>query len=329
MLRERAVVLFENCVNNPSEESRSTGEIPATVSPRRFLVIGMQRSGTTVVHQILSGHPDVLSNPREAAPRLFYDYGAHYFNTEGKLFPTDNRAPLTRAELVRGYFDLAVAQAARGGAGGVRGLKVAIGSGSEAERMTDAVLSDFRDLKIVVVERRDGLAACVSFYFAQQNQRFQVFNGENLAPVRFRLDPDYLVRYLVNWYKINRALRRLSAAEAVLRIGFEDDLASGRVLDGEKIFRFVGLRPVPVRWVSLRKALPAPEEMLLNFEECRRTTAETIAALEEGADLPEVYRRAGPSLGGVIARMARHCMRHPGALRLPSFWAPLRWKLDS
>ena len=54
--------------------------------PVRFLVVGMQRSGTTLVYQLLAGHPDVAANPREAAPALFHGLGAASFNTPRDLF---------------------------------------------------------------------------------------------------------------------------------------------------------------------------------------------------------------------------------------------------
>ncbi|MCP4309315.1 MAG: sulfotransferase [bacterium] len=297
---------------------------------RRFLVVGMQRSGTTLVHQIIAGHPDVFTHSREAAPRLFTEAGDSHFNTDRSLFPSDvprGTQALDPDELVRLYFDAAVAHAGECLPDTVRGLKVATGLQHETKAMVEAIIEHFSDLAVIVVKRDDPLAACASYHFASHTGRFQAFEGEDVTAQPMTISRDYLVRYVHNWHAINAALHGLLALPRSMSVVYERDIAGGRLTDGGALFDFLGVDRRPVTWVSLRKSLPPPEDIVANHAECEKVAAEAVALLDCGADLAEVYNACGPPPLSVAAHLARHTLRHPGAIRLRSFWAPLGWSL--
>lgn len=295
--------------------------------PVRFLVVGMQRSGTTLVHQLLAGHPDVASNPREAAPALFHDFGATYFNTNRNLFEGQSESALGPDQTLIRLFDLAVEQAASISNRGAAGLKVATGRIKEAEAMADAIVAHAPTLRVVHIRREDPIAACVSFEFASKNKRFQIHDGEDTPQPRIQIHRTRLVNYIHNWWAINAAFDRLSVLPHHLRVDYERDLASGALLGGETLFDFIGVEPVAPTWVTLKKSLPPKEETVVNLAECEDVAAGVIADLSRGAELPELFRRHGPSLPRVAADLAGQAMHHPATVLRRSYLRPLSWKL--
>lgn len=303
-----------------------TGAGSFSAEPTFFLIVGMQRSGTTVVHQIVAGHPEVASNPREAAPRLFFDFGAALFNTDRKLFEADKEG-LSEREVILDLFRVAVEQNGRIAAHSVAGLKVATGFTDQARRMVDAILEHLPDLKIIHVRRADPVAACASFLYASENRRFQIHEGENKPRPKITVETEYLLKYLYAWHSINRELERLSQLSGYTCIEYERDIASGEIFDGRAPFNFLGLRPLTVDWVTLTKSLPAKEEMITNAAECDAIAAAMMDDLRSGATMPALYRRYGPSLLEITKLRLREVGKHPMTCMRRSFWRPFSWKL--
>lgn len=297
--------------------------------PVRFLVTGMQRSGTTLVYQILAGHPDVAANPREAAPALFHGFNAASFNTPRDLFAGRKDAdPIGPGETLRRLFDLAVEEGTRIGDHAAAGLKVATGSPAEAVAMVEAILAHAPDLRIIHVRREDPVAVAASFVdFLQNPERRQIFEGSARPSPRLSIRRDVLVRHVHDWHFINAAFDRLAALPHYRRIDYGRDIASGALLGGAALFDAIGVPKMQPDWVSLRKSLPAKEETVVNLAECERVAAAVQAGLAEGMALPELFRRHGPSLASLVMRLAGEALRHPATSLRRSYWIPLKWKV--
>ena len=296
---------------------------------QRFLVVGMQRSGTTLVHQLIAGHPDVFTHSREASTRLFTDFGAHYFNTDAGLFPTDHGPlnPVDADALLRMYFDVAVSHGGQPPEGAVRGLKIAIGYAKAAERFVEIVRHHFTDLFIVLVKRTDPVAACASFAFASKTGRFQVFQGDDEPFQRLKISREYLLRYIWNWSKINSSLDRLKELPNFLPISYEDDVLTQKLLSGTEVFEFLKVPQKQVNWISLKKSLASPKDTIQNFDEVAEVADKALAGILQGESYEEIFYKYGPSPPVVLYDMAKHAIRHPGAIRLKSFWAPMHWSI--
>ncbi|MEO0451720.1 MAG: sulfotransferase [Pseudomonadota bacterium] len=301
-----------------------------TQKSKRFLVVGMQRSGTTVVHQVISGHSRITTTPREVSPKLFYDFCDAYFNTNRNLFTARERSPESnKAQILAGLFETIASSGVSASVEECIGLKVATGMAAEAKKMVDAILEHAPELHIIHVERKDVVAACASFSFAEENRRFQIHEGEELPTPKIEIEREFLLQYIVNWKRINAEFERLSDLKHYSKISFEAEIASGQIQNGEKLFDFLGLEPEPVEWVTLQKSLPSKQDTVTNLEECESIATQVIDAFNAGASIQTIYDEHGPSLISVVIKRVKEFVRHPATVLRRSYWRTLSWKLTS
>ncbi|WP_075223273.1 sulfotransferase [Acuticoccus yangtzensis] len=295
--------------------------------PVRFLIVGKQRSGTTLVHQILAGHPNIASNPREASSRLLTDLGASLFNTNRDLFLGNAKDSIGPSETISRLFDLAVEQGQRIDGHVAAGLKIATGWVHEAQALSDGILTHAPNLRIVHVRREDPVSACVSYEFAAANNRFQIYAGENAPTPRIKINRTQLIHYVADWWAINAAFDRLSALTHYMRVDYERDVLTGTLLDGRDLFEFVGAPIVAPTWVNLKKPLPPKEQTVTNLAECEDVAAGTLDALAADVPLSEIMRRYGPDLPTIAADLIGQAAGHPATILRRSYWRPLSWRL--
>ena len=135
----------------------------------RFLILGMARSGTTVTHQALQGHPNVRSSMDELKVAPFFTSGIAAFTVSGaNPFEQDNGYGLLLDALTlipceqRGLDVLGYGGTDAHPKGDVlaNGIKVAVGSAEEAETLVAALQRhpSLHELAIVRVHRADLVA---------------------------------------------------------------------------------------------------------------------------------------------------------------------------
>lgn len=125
---------------------------------RRFLVVGLPRSGTTYLASLLDGHPDIQCSGEQFNP--------HSIVHADRVDP-DPRAVWGRDRTPLRYMDDFFARAEATGVARA-GFKFMIGHNVRVLRH----LSDYPDLRIIYVWRENKLAQVSSYLKALQNQKW-------------------------------------------------------------------------------------------------------------------------------------------------------------
>ena len=271
-----------------------------------YFVVGPQRSGTTVTHHCLRGHPHVSALREELAFAPFF--------TDGMATFTFGR-PGTDTEQERGrrlLFD-ALTAAGRDEATRACGVKCAFGHGGQARPFTEVIRKEFPEAKVVHVVRNDQVAQFGSHCKARSTGVFHQTDGDPTAQApTLTLDLYRFVGHMLAIHKTNACLRRLHDSHDVLTIDYENDILNGDLRTHEALFSFVGVDPVKVTWLRHKKVSPPPETYITNYAELRELQHTIEARLDDGASFDEMRKQYAPPPLKALYRQAREWVEHPG-----------------
>lgn len=245
----------------------------------RFLIVGMARSGTTVTHQALQGHPNVMSSMDELKVSPFFTKGVSIFTVSGvndwerdhgyeQLLDAMTMIPCTlKGPHLMGYGGTEQQPKGKILANGV---KVAIGSLGEAEDLA-AAMTKYRSLKDVVlirVERRDLVAQFASLQRAMRSGRWHSFY--KTAPTvpnpdaPFEISEDDFHYYCKEAIGIRTAFDQIASTHAVHEISYEDGIQKSGKAVFQKLFDFLGLPKVDPTWLDSEKVAPPLDKFITN-----------------------------------------------------------------
>lgn len=276
----------------------------------RFLILGMARSGTTVTHRALQGHPNVKSSMDEFRVAPFFTQGIAAFTVSGKnRFERDNAYDL--------LFDAVtmIPCSLRGphlmGYGGTdeypkgeilaNGLKVAVSTVPEAEELVRSLteFASFRDFAIILVERKDLVAQCASLTRAMRTGRWHSFfktEGQVENPdAPFEIPEGQFDFYLQEAAAIHAAFDRLAGTHRTLTLSYEDEIAKLGPAAFRRVHSFLGLPEVLPTWLGSEKVAPPVESFLLNHERLHEMLAEFTQRTTGGAPHDSNRPRTPPS----------------------------------
>lgn len=188
-------------------------------SVRRFLVIGMQRSGTTVTRSLLASHPDIALGPEEIHLAFF----------QRTVQTTTNRGetPQHRSATLRSVVD---ALAGRRANHAFVGLKTALTDAAATARLVACLAAHAHDVDLVVVRRHDLLAQLASLRRAQATGIWHDRGGGGRgAEVKVTITPAELAAYVTDCVACERLLATLAAGRRVLHIDYEADIVGGQI----------------------------------------------------------------------------------------------------
>lgn len=223
--------------------------------PTRFLIVGMQRSGTTVTHHCLEGHPHVSLVTDEVAADPFFTKGLSVFTTGRESFDARRRGFLRLFDAITLSVTDRQVRAA--------GLKVALGTATDAIDLVECVREHFEGLKIVMVRRSDLVAQCASLRRAQRTGQWHAF-GSRVKDTddRFEIPVREFDDYARGCRLIHAQLDRLKDTHQVCELVYERDIEHG--LDHDRLFDFVGVDRVPASWMKMQKVSPPVESYIAN-----------------------------------------------------------------
>ncbi len=234
----------------------------ARSAPTRFVVLGSQRSGTSVTQAILEGHPEVAMPWDETeADLLGRGYRAYTFGLE---------AYRERQAANRALFD-ALAGLHAGAETRAIGVKVALDSLAAAVSVLNGLLEHHPETRVVYVVRDDLLAQFASLKRAEATGTWHLrgshpdHTGE---PVKLVLPADEFRDYALGALRTRVLVGSLAGLRPLLEVSFERDLLGG-ALDPATLFRFLGVAELPVTWATMRKVAPPVEDYVENVAELR------------------------------------------------------------
>lgn len=276
----------------------------------RYLILGMQRSGTTAVQDLVAGHPEV-SGAREEVSTDFFTRGdsAFYYGPD---------APTETPEMYGRLFD---ALSRREPEADVWGMKMAVTYPTQARTIVDGVRRYLPGLRVVLVRRADPLAALASIRRAIRTGAWHNTSGQRVKDVRLKLATVDILNHVADWREINAIFDELEDVFPTLRLEYEADIEQGDLEARTDIFEFIGVSAQLASWLKHRKLSPPLQEYVDNYEAAALLRDQALDLFESGMSRQDIIDRLGPGQVERWSERARYVARHPGVLR-PSFWLP-------
>lgn len=251
----------------------------APTGRRRFLIVGMARSGTTVTHQALQGHPNVRSNMDEVKVDPFFTRGLASFTVGGQneyerdhgyglmidaltLIPCDLRTPG-----LMGYGGL---EDVPKGEVLANGIKVAVGNAKQAEQVVSALTghASLGDLAVIRVIRRDLVAQHASLQRAVRTGRWHSFSqptNKDVDPnAPFEIPEEQFRGYCRDALVALDKLGALRATHRMLDLSYEDEIAALGSAAFHRVYEFLGVPEVDISWIGSKKVAPSVDRYVTN-----------------------------------------------------------------
>lgn len=235
---------------------------------RRFLVVGMQRSGTTVTQAQLIDHPEVAIARQEIAATCFW--------TSVLSQTSRGETCADRSRSVREVLDHLAGH--RPGVAAT-GLKTALPSAGHAARLAGCLRTHAPDLALIVVRRNDLVAQFGSLRRAQATGTWHSSDRQpSQHDLRVAFTRDELAAYVQDCVDCDRLLESIGTGRPVLALDYERDVATGG--DRQQIAAFLGIdarRGTPAR---LRKVSPDANAYIDDYASHRAALPELLAAAQ-------------------------------------------------
>ena len=254
-------------------------QLDGPAARRRFLIVGMARSGTTVTHQALQGHPNVRSNMDEVKVDPFFTRGLASFTVGGQndyerdhgyglmidaltLIPCSMRTPG-----LMGYGGL---EDVPKGEVLANGIKVAVGNAKQAEMVVSALTghTSLAELAVIRVIRRDLVAQHASLQRAVRTGRWHSFSqptNQGVAPnAPFEIPEEQFRGYCRDAVVALEKLGELRGTHRLLDLSYEDEIAALGSDAFQRVFEFLGLPEVDISWIGSKKVAPSVDRYVTN-----------------------------------------------------------------
>ncbi|GAB4352253.1 MAG: hypothetical protein Kow0099_36450 [Candidatus Abyssubacteria bacterium] len=237
------------------------------VSKTRYIIIGYPRSGTTIIHLAVMGHPNVTALTDEMKIVPFFTRGISIFT-----FGND-----TREEKERGYRALFDALTLLKEKEDTRahGLKVVCPSPERARALVHVLQRYIDDIKVILILRRDLVAQLGSELHAKKTGVYHSWYGrfQDMKPKKIKIYKFEFIGYASSVFETHHELKRLEETHHVLDIHYEDLLAHQSEVF-EKIYAFLNIPALEPTWLDSKKVLPPPEEYITNYRDMRLVLAD-------------------------------------------------------
>jgi LPS sulfotransferase NodH len=242
----------------------------------RYLVVGLPRSGTTVIHTGIMGHPHVSALTDEMLVLPFFAKGLASF-TYGKEYPEE------REHGHRALFDAMTSIFAKEHTVAF-GAKCCAQTVGQAEVLVESLREHFPGMKVVLNVRNDLVAQYGSLLSARFNGVWHSWNkgAQEVKNRRWRLYGPLFDRYALRSLETMRVLRRLHESHEVFECVYED-LLSDPMAVFESIFKFLGLPAVGVTWLKAQKVKAAPRDYIVNYDRMAQRLERLRQMHERGA----------------------------------------------
>ncbi len=229
----------------------------------QYLILGIQRSGTTAIHKALMQHPNVSVLTDELTISPFFDLGIRTFTFGNE----------TEEERMSGRQAIFNAITMRGEKSGVThcGAKACSTTSPNAARMVvDTLRRDLPKMKIILLDREDIVAQYGSGISAKRTRIYHSWdNGADSRRLkRIYLNPLRFVLYAMDCLRVSEITSGLTETHETYTVRHEklcDDF-TGEI---RNICLFLGLRNLEITSNS-RKLMPPPERYIANYNTLRR-----------------------------------------------------------
>ncbi len=235
-----------------------------TISPKcRYLVIGYSRSGTTVTHLTLMGHPNISALVGELKVSPFFLRGINIF-TGG--YCTDEE----RKNGFSAIFNAITTIHANSETNTI-GAKTACNSPEHARAIVNVLQNHLVDFKIIHVVRKDLVAQYGSAISGEKSgimhSWYKGFENRKTEKIKIKKWP--FISFLLNNFATYNEFSNLQKSHEVYELKYEDYVRDPQTIHKE-LFNFLGVADVEVSWLESKKVMPPAEEYIVNYHEMKK-----------------------------------------------------------
>jgi len=262
----------------------------------RYIIVGPARSGTTVTHLCLAGHPNVSALNDEVKVHPFFTEGISTFThgndreserRKGFLALFDTLCTLNRPE------ELVAC-----------GFKTAISNLTEAVDFVNSVQSFLKGVKIVLTLRDDIVAQFGSLERAKATGNWHSWvKPKRGLEGKIKLDKIRLHAHAVEYLKTVRELQRLKEAHEVFEISYENDILPGNLQVYHRLFQFLELPDMEITWLRSKKVAPAPKDFIAEYTQYVATVRVLRQRFEDNPALFDAGPETRSKKSGLLQRM--------------------------
>lgn len=302
------------------------------MSGQRYFVTGMQRSGTSVIHNGLRGHPKINAFKQEIGFDRFFRQGASYFCWGRDL---DERE---RREAPAALFD-ALAGLGASDETEAFGIKCLMFNPAHAREFVQDLSTHFPDSLVVRVRRDDWVAQFGSLVKARKTDIWQRKGGSfikarhskvdyisesknSIKNTKISIDKYKFLDYVIQSHKIEKAIDKIEKNRGVCEVKYERDIKDKNLRDVsnfDQLYDFLNVDPVPPKWIQMQKLSPPPEEYITNYQRLSKLAREVRDELAAGVSSQAVRKRHGRPVTRRVADSIRWHVRHP-SVSLRRIW---------
>jgi LPS sulfotransferase NodH len=231
------------------------------MSPTRFVVVGINRTGSSWLCQLLDAHPSILCH-------------GELFNSNGIGFTPAFRIASTRAQAwtveardadPRGFLADIVAD---GGGVAAVGFKL---FWWQQQQLFPELLAD-RDVAKVMIRRENRIHVFLS---RKRSEALGQWHEVDYDGMQMSLDPQELLAFTARYNRLYTEFDRACAGSRVHRVSYEELLADTRRVD--RVVEFLGIAPTeaPLRAWIRRQSRDLLRDAITNFDELSQAVAGT------------------------------------------------------
>ncbi len=221
-----------------------------------YLILGTQRSGTTVVHIALYNHPQVSALYDEAQITPLFTSGLSTF-TFG-----NNNSNEEKCDVRRLFETLCTLQNKEGV--DTIGMKIANSNPFEIRALKQKLLEQIPDIKIVYIYRSDLTAQYGSLVKGKQTNQFHSWDEKLKSKNTIKINLFKFKIYLMKYILSNLEYESYTKSFSTLTINYEEDILQG---DFKKIFDFLKIQKIVTN--TTKKISPPAQEYINNYDKAK------------------------------------------------------------
>lgn len=223
----------------------------------RCIIAGPNRSGTTFLHQLLMGHPNVTGIQEEIVVDPLFTNGISNF-THGNEPEEDKK---------KGFLNLfdAISQI------GLKDekvcfIKIAFLHPLFCKYFISGYYKYLNNAKLIIIIRNDLLAQYAS-QIRMNKTKIVTTTKNKINPdisLKLKINRRKFSKYLYNMYFIRKLLQKLEGD--IFYVNYEKDILDKDSNISNRIFNFLSIPNIEPTWQNLLKVSPHPSKYITNYE---------------------------------------------------------------
>jgi LPS sulfotransferase NodH len=232
---------------------------------KRYIIVGSARSGTTITHLCLKGHPNVSAVNDEIKISPLFTQGIATFTVSADSY-------LTLKEKEVGFLALfdAITTIEADENTIATGLKIATKSFQDVTDLVRCFQTYLKDITIILTVREDLVAQYGSGLRARATGQYHSWRKSQLQnEFVVEISREQFINYAIDSLKILEELRKLKMTHKVVEIIYEKDIQPNTWEVYYNLFKFLELPEIEITWLASEKVAPDPEKYIINYSELK------------------------------------------------------------